>query len=139
MQCIQNIAARMVVLNNVAMKDNNSRSILEKLHWLPICRRIQYKVLTLVHKCLLCGVPRYLSELLVEYPYAERRQGLRSQSLEKRLVEPRVKFKTFVARSFGCVSLKWWNMLPNALKNINSTEEFRSKLKTYLFREEYMS
>ena len=30
-------------------------------------------------------------------------------------------------------------MLPNALKNINSTEEFRSKLKTYLFREEYMS
>ena len=139
MQHIQNIAARMVVLNDVAMKDNNSRSMLEKLHWLPICRRIQYKVLTLVHKCLLCGVPRYLAELLVEYPYAERRQGLRSQSLEKRLVEPRVKFKTFAARSFGCVGPKWWNMLPNALKNINSTEEFRSKLKTYLFREEYMS
>ena len=135
----KNIAARMVVFNDVAMKDSNSRSILEKLHWLPICRRIQYKVLTLVHKCLLCGVPGYLAKLLVEYPYAERRLGLRSQSLEKRLVEPRAKFKTFAARSFCCVSPKWWNMLPNALKNINSTEEFRSKLKTYLFREEYMS
>ena len=101
MQCIQNIAARMVVLNDVAMKDNNSRSILEKLHWLPICRRIQYKVLTLVHRCLSCGVPRYLAKLLVEYPHAERRQGLRSQSLEKRLVEPRVKFKTFTERSLA--------------------------------------
>ena len=121
------------------MKDSNSRSILEKLHWLPIHRRIQYKVLTLVHKCLLCGVPGYLTKLPVEYPYAERRLGLRSQSLEKRLVEPRAKFKTFAARSFGCVGPKWWNMLPNALKNINSNEEFRSKLKTYLFREEYMS
>ena len=85
MQCIQNIAARMVVLNYGAMKDNNSRSILEKLHWLPICRRIQYKVLTLVHKCLLCGVPRYLTKLLVEYPYAERRQGLRSQSFREEI------------------------------------------------------
>ena len=35
MQCIQNIAAKIVVLNDVAMK-NNSKSILEKLHWLPI-------------------------------------------------------------------------------------------------------
>ena len=31
MQCIQNIAARMVFLNDVAMKDSNSSSILEKL------------------------------------------------------------------------------------------------------------
>ena len=30
MQCIQDIAARMVVLNDGAMTDNNSRSILEK-------------------------------------------------------------------------------------------------------------
>ena len=133
MQHIQNIAAKMVVLNDVAMKDSNSRSILEKLHWLPICRRIQYKVLTLVHKCLSCGVPEYLAKLLIEYPYAERRLGLRSQNLERRLVEPRTKLKTFVARSFSCVGLKWWNLLPNALKNINSAQEFRCKLKTYLF------
>ena len=79
-------------------------------------RRIQYKVLTLVHKCLVCRVPRYLAELLVEYPYAERRQGLRSQNLEKRLVEPRVKFKTFAARSFGYVGPRWWNMLPKCPK-----------------------
>ena len=84
MQHIKNIAAKMVVLNDVAMEDSNSRSILEKLHWLPIHRRIQYKILTLIHKCLSCGVPEYLAKLLIEYPYAERRQGLRSQNLERR-------------------------------------------------------
>ena len=73
MQCIQNIAAKMVVLNNVTMKDINSRSILVKLHWLPINRRIEYKILTLVHKCLSSRAPAYLSKLLIEYPYAERR------------------------------------------------------------------
>ena len=36
MHCIQNIVARMVVLNDVNMRDSNSRSILAKLHWLPI-------------------------------------------------------------------------------------------------------
>ena len=87
MQHIQNIAAKMDVLNNVAMKDSNSRSILAKLHWLPIHRRIEYKILTLVHKYLSCRVPEYLNKLLIEYPYAEKRQGLRSQHHERRLVE----------------------------------------------------
>ena len=38
MQCVQNIAAKMVVLNDTSMKDNNSKNILAKLHWLPNCR-----------------------------------------------------------------------------------------------------
>ena len=139
MQHIQNIAAKMVVLNDVAMKDSNSRSILEKLQWLPIHRRIQYKILTLIHKSLSCGVPEYLAKLIIKYPYVERRLGLRSQNLEGRLDEPKTKLKTFAARSFSCVGPKWWNLLPNALKTIESAQEFRNKLKTYLFREEYRS
>ena len=93
MQHIQNIVARMVVLNDGNMRDSNSRSILAKLHWLPIQRRIQYKILTLVHKCPSSGVPKYLNNLLAEYPYAERRQGLRSQHQERRLVEPKANLR----------------------------------------------
>ena len=137
MQCIQNIVARMVVLNDVNMRDSNSRSILAKLHWLPIWRRIEYKILTLVHKCLSSGVPKYLNSLLAEYPYAERRQGLRSQHQERRLVEPKTKLKTFTARSFSCAGPKWWNRLPNALKTIEDAQQFKNELKTYLFKEEY--
>ena len=139
MQHIQNIAAKMFVLNDMAMKDSNSKSILAKLHWLPIQRRIQYKFLTLIHKCISCGVPEYLAKLLMEYLYAERRQGLRSQNQERRLVEPKTKLKTFAARSFSCVGLKLWNKLPNTLKTIESAQEFKNKLETYLFKEEYKS
>ena len=139
MQHIQNIAAKMVVLNDVAIRDSNSRSILVKLHWLPICRRIEYRILTLIHKCLSCRVPEYLDKLLIEYPYAERRQGLRSQHQERRLVEPKSKLKTFAARSLSSVGPKWWNRLPNALKTIENVQEFKNKLKTYLFKEEYKS
>ena len=137
MQCIQNFAAKMVVLNDVNMKDSNSRSILAKLHWLPIRRRIQYKILTLVHKCLASGVPKYLTNLLAEYPYEERRQGVRSQHQERRLVEPKTKLKTFAAKFFTCAGPKLWNRLPNALKTIEDTQQFKNKLKTYLFKEEY--
>ena len=137
MQCIQNIAARMVVLNDVSMRDSNSRSILANLHWLPIRRRTEYKILTLVHKCLSSGVPKYLNNLLTEYPYTERRQGLRSQHQERRLVEPKTKLKTFAARSFSCAGPKWWNRLPNALKTIKDVQQFKNRLKTYLFKEEY--
>ena len=133
MQCIQNIAAKMVVLNDVAMKDSNFRSILAKLHWLPICRRIEYKILTLVHKCLSSGVPEYLNKLLIEYPYAERRRGLRSQHQNRRLVEPKTKLKTFTARSFSCAGLKWWNRLPKALKTIKNAQEFKKQTKNISF------
>ena len=139
MQHFQNIAAKMVVLNDVAMKDSNSRSILGKLHCLSIYRRIDYKILTLFHKCISSGVPEYLNKLLIEYPYAERRQGLRSQHQERRLVEPKTKLKPFVARSFSSAGLKWWNRLPNALKTIKNAQEVKNKLKTYLFKEEYNS
>ena len=137
MQHIQNIVARMVVLNDVNMRDSNSRSILAKFHWLPIQRRIQYKIMTLVHKFLSSGVPKYLNNLLTEYPYAERSQGLRSQHQERRLVEPKTKLKTLTARSFSCAGPKLWNRLPNALKTIKDAQQFKNKLKTYLFKEEY--
>ena len=51
-QWVQNIAAKVVVQNDTSMKDISSQNILAKLHWLLICRRIQYKILTLLHKCM---------------------------------------------------------------------------------------
>ena len=138
MQHIQNIAAKMVVLNDVAMKDSNPRSILEKLHWLPICRRIQYKILTLIHVSIMWSF-RIFSQTPNRISVCREETGTKKSNLERRLVEPKTMLKTFAARSFSCVGPKWWNLLPNALKTIESTQEFRNKLKTYLFREQYKS
>ena len=97
MQHIQNIAAKMVVQNDTSMKDTSSKNILAKLHWILICKRIQYKILTLVYECMSCKAPEYLRKLLIQYPYSERRQRLRCQNQKRRLITPRTKLKTFAA------------------------------------------
>ena len=124
MHHVQTIAAKMVVLNVASMKDN-SKNILAKLHWLLICRRIQCKILTLIQKCLSCKAPEYLMKLLIQYPYAERRQGLRSQTQKRRPAKPRTKLKTFAAQSFSYVGPKWWNNLPDSLTSIESSVDFK--------------
>ena len=48
MQHVQNIAVKMVVKSDTSMRHSNSKSILAKLNWLLIGRRIQHKILTLV-------------------------------------------------------------------------------------------
>ena len=79
------------------MRDSNSKNILAKLHLLPIHRRIQYKILTLIHKCLSGKAPEYLMKLLIHYPYDERRQDSEDKTKKRRLVEPKTKLKTLAA------------------------------------------
>ena len=64
--------------------------------WLLIRARIQFKVLTLVCKCLHGNAPAYLSKLIKQYHPS---RNLRSQS-KNLLSEIRVKSKTFGDRAF---------------------------------------
>ena len=61
LQRIQNIAAK-VVLNKG--KYDSATSCLETLHWLPIKYRIEYKIITLVHRSLHNATPPYLTRLV---------------------------------------------------------------------------
>ena len=131
MQLVQNIAAKLVLGKS---KSDSSSQCLHELHWLPIKQRIQYKILCLVHKCLDCKAPKYLQDLLVHYPYEERRRGLQCEFQQaRRLVEPRTKLKTFGARPFASVGPRWWNKLPNTVKTVENHEQFKISLKTFLF------
>ena len=134
MQCVQTIAAKMVLLNDTSMKDNNSKNILAKLHWLPIHRIIQYKILTLIHKCLSCKVPEYLMKLLIQYLYAERRQGLRSQNQKRRLVKPRTKLKTYAAQSFSYVGPNGGTISLMPSKVLRVLRILKISLKTFLLK-----
>ena len=58
---IQNAAAR--VLTNTKKVDHIS-PVLKSLHWLPVCQRIDFKVLLLVYKALNGLGPTYINELL---------------------------------------------------------------------------
>ena len=98
MQRVQNIAAKLVLGKS---KFHSSSECLRELHWLPINKWIQFKVLILVFKCLDCAGPLYLRNLLVEFP-EDRKQGLRSDNMVKRLLETRTKLKNICIKSFQC-------------------------------------
>ena len=41
--------------------------VLRSLHWLPVCERIDFKILQLVYKVLNGLGPKYISDLLLHY------------------------------------------------------------------------
>ena len=61
LQRVQNSAARL--LTGAAYRDHIT-PVLERLHWLPISRRIQYKILTLTYKIINGSAPAYLCDLV---------------------------------------------------------------------------
>ena len=75
LQRVQNAAARLIM--NLAPFDHVS-STLKLLHWLPVHRRIKYKLCSLMHSIHVRQCPVYLSHLVQGYAVTQRRLGLRS-------------------------------------------------------------
>ena len=61
LQRVQNIAAKIVL--GKGRYDSSTRCLVE-LHWLPIQQRIEFKIITLVHKSLHGLAPQYQVDLL---------------------------------------------------------------------------
>ena len=94
LQKLQNAAARLVTNSR---KDVSSRKLLQTLHWLPIRSRIQFKILTLVYRCLHDQAPTYLSDLLsIKDPSTYSLRSNHSFLLQV----PKMKCKTFGDRGF---------------------------------------
>ena len=98
---VQNAAAKLVL---VMKKHDSATAALTRLHWLPIRARIDFKILTLVHKCLSGNAPGYLTDLLV--PLGMSCEGLRSNNAVKRLLIPRTYWKTFADQAFSVYGAK---------------------------------
>ena len=47
-------------------KSASSRDCLLALHWLPVQERIEFKILTLVYKCITGEAPAYLMDMIQE-------------------------------------------------------------------------
>ena len=125
LQYAQNSAAR--VLTGTS-KYQHISPVLKKLHWLPIRKRIEFKILLLTWKALNGMAPKYLQDLVMPYTPA---RSLRS-SHQHLLKTP----KTRVAcgeRAFSAAAPSLWNNLPLNLRIISSLETFKSKLKSHLF------
>ena len=82
LQRVQNMAAR--VVTGLRKYDHITEARYE-LHWLPVDKRIDFKILLLTYKALNGLAPGYLSDLLVHYSQG---RSLRPRELIE-LVEPR--------------------------------------------------
>lgn len=120
MQCVQNSAARLV--RKKKMFRGSTADFIRECHWLPIRERIVFKICLLVHKCLFGTAPKCLSEMLVFVKSGRTMKLVQST------------YKTsFGERCFGRVAPKIWNLLPLDIRSEADEEQFKKKLKTFLF------
>ena len=130
LQRVQNAAARVVTRSR---KFEHITPSLIELHWLPIAQRIEYKILLLTFKALHGLAPTYIKDLIKVSKYS---RNLRSNS-QNFLVVPKTFYSKYGDRSFSYAAPTLWNKLPLECREATSVNCFKTKLKSYLFREAY--
>ena len=133
LQRIQNNAARLVCSLS---RFCHITPTLFSLHWLPVCFRIEFKLLILAFKAIHGLAPQYITDLInVKQQFG--RMMLRSQS-EPQLLPPRIiTKKTLGDGSFMASAPKLWNRLPSNIRAVNAPNCFKTLLKTHLFRQAF--
>ena len=130
LQTVQNSAARLLTHTG---KGAHITPILASLHWLPVKFRMHFNILVLTFRALQGQVPCYISDLLQLHTSS---RSLRSTG-QRFLVAPHTHFKTRGDRSFQAVAPRLWNALPSSLRCLDSVENFKTQLKTLLFKEAF--
>lgn len=129
LQRIQNSAARIVTRTR---KSEHITPVLRDLHWLPVSKRIIFKLMLLTFKSVNHMAPKYLADLL--HAYIPRRT-LRSSADHLRLEEPRFRTDSYGGRAFSVCAPGLWNRIPLEVRESPSLDVFKSRLKTYLFED----
>ena len=125
LQLVQNQAARLI---SQADRYANMETMFKELHWLPIERRIVFKLLVLVHNALNNKAPQYISDLFSVYTPS---RCLRSQH-ELLLVQHKTN-NSYGDKAFMNSGPNLWNRLPPELRTETNQSNFKKKLKTFLF------
>lgn len=130
LQYVQNSAARLLTQTR---KYEHITPVLMDLHWLPVSERIDFKVLCITFKALHGLVPLYLQETLTVYTPTR----LLRSSNKRLLVVPKYRLKTYGMRAFSVMAPLLWNKLPENIRTIDSLDNFKSSIKTFLFKRAY--
>ena len=125
LQMAQNALARTVTRSPRSVPTSQ---LLSNLHWLPIHKRIKFKVATQTYKVLSTQQPAYLYNLI---SYHQPRRSLHSSS-QSLLQVPKVK-TDFGRRAFFSAAPQIWNHMPAAIKVSPSLDSFKRHLKTHYF------
>ena len=108
----------------------NQFHILIDLHWLPVTKRCQYKLMVLTYKTLHGTTPVYICDMLNWYHPS---RPLRSGAFPS-LTPSRHKTITCGRRLCDTATATIWNNLPVKLRCTDSLSTFKRQLKTHLFQ-----
>ena len=129
LQRVQNAAARIAL---DLSKFCHITLALRQLHWLPVVKRIQFKMLLLTFKAIHGLSPPYISELITVKPKST--YGLRSNN-STLLLPPTLKMlPTLGARSFAAAAPALWNKL---LADVMTVTSLKKSIKTFLFNDSF--
>ena len=132
-QRVLHAAARLIL--DLRPRDHVSAALRE-LHWLPIAKRIDYKLCLLVFKSLFGRAPLYTTRMLKPAADVPSLATLRAATRGNYIV-PRTN-RRIDDRAFSAAAPKAWNSLPTELKTATlTTETFKRRLKTHLFNVAY--
>lgn len=134
LQSVINAAARSIY--NLRWSDHVTPALVE-LHWLSAVDRVNFKVATLVYRCLHDLAPPYLSSTLHRVAEVDCRRRLRSSADTDILLVPRSRLVTVGDRSFPVAGPRTWNFLPEAVRSASSLSSFKRQLKTFSFSRRY--
>jgi hypothetical protein len=95
------------------------------LHWLNIEKRIIFKILFTIFKCLNDSAPQLLSELVSPCQTLSRNS--------QNTLTPLFYQSKYGRRAFSYHGPRLWNCLPLNIRSACSLSSFKSQLKTYLF------
>ena len=126
LQLSHNAAARII---NKTRRHEHITPILQELHWLPIMKRVQFKVLVYTFKAFHNEAPIYLCDLLLWY---HPNRPLRSANRIS-LVPNRHRTVKLSRRLLDTAAATLWNDLTDNIRNCDNTWTFKKLLKTYLF------
>ena len=123
LQSVQNSAMH-IIRKRTNQHHLSTTELFRKYHWLPVRQRIVFKMMLIVHKCLLGRAPESLCKMF-KLGGSERTKKLEENACQGQIGE----------RSFSVAGSKLWNLLPKEVRIEEDSEEFKKKLKTFLFRE----
>ena len=124
-QWIQNTAARLILQRD---RKSSARVMLNELHWLPMRKRISFKVLLVLYKAMHGLTPDYIYVLATAYG---PQRHLRSANDNLLVVSKTQLYYGNI--TFTVAAAEMWNKLPAVIKFSGNVNIFKKNLKTHLF------
>ena len=119
-----NLAARLILRRP---HSDSARPLLQELHWLPVARRVDFKILALKYKAIHDETPGYLCELMRPYQQARALRSASSNNLEVKCTCTKAG-----GGSFAVAAASLWNTLPNFIKTCDTHQLQMSTKDTFL-------